>query len=84
MDTCSLLIGSKMPCCGTYMVSQNVLPVCDIPTPIEDDFAPATDMNQTDTPVIQPVPPAGAAADPYVTRSGRTVVRPARFRENHS
>ena len=36
----------------------------------------------TDPPVRQPVPPAGAAADPYVTRSGRTVVRPARFREN--
>ena len=36
----------------------------------------------TDTPVRQPVPPARAAADPYVTRSGRTVVRPARFREN--
>ena len=24
MDTCSLLIGQKMPCCGTYLVSQNV------------------------------------------------------------
>ena len=25
-DTCSLLIGPKMSCCGTYPVSQNVLP----------------------------------------------------------
>ena len=24
MDTCSLVTGRKMPCCGTYLVSQNV------------------------------------------------------------
>ena len=58
------------------------LPVCDIPTPIDDDFEPDAATIPTDAPVSQPVPPAGAAADPYVTRSGRTVVGPARFREN--
>ena len=58
------------------------LPVCDIPSPIDDDFEPDAATIPTDTPVRQPVPPAGAAADPYVTRSGRTVVRPARLREN--
>ena len=58
------------------------LPVCDIPTPIDDDFEPDAATIPTDTPVRQLVPPAGVAADPYVTRSGRTVVTPARFREN--
>ncbi|KAK2187221.1 hypothetical protein NP493_175g03023 [Ridgeia piscesae] len=55
--------------------ASNQLPVCDIPTPINDDFDLVAAMIPTDTPVIQPVPQAGVAADPYVTRSGRTVVR---------
>ena len=50
--------------------ASNQLPVCDIPIPMEDDFEPVAATNPTGTPAVQPVGPAGAVADPYVTRTG--------------